>query len=156
MTARAIFTSKVNSHRLNPEFYQRKLTETFDPRYASIMIWKSNKKQRNGHSTQKFFEKIHGLDLNPRLLGKRKNRKKWYVRGIEPETFGFEDQSHTTELRRLITCEGVKKLTKQHTYDIVLANFSQFPPFSAIFHIYSMKVYHFCQLFCICDMSEPE
>ena len=47
-------------------FYIRKLSKTFDASYASLIICKSNKWQRNCHFTQKkFLENIPELEPTP-------------------------------------------------------------------------------------------
>ena len=48
--------------------------------------------------------------------------------GFELGTFRFKEQNTTTELRKPIMRMAIKKLSNSYTYDIVLANFSQFPP----------------------------
>ena len=78
---------------------------------------------------------------------KEKIRKKLTFTGFDPGTFSSQEQNTTPELRRHITWFAPKKLRIQYSYDTVLANFSQFPPLCANFHLYSTHLYPLRQLF---------
>ena len=82
---------------------------------------------------------------------KEKKRKKLTSTGFDPGTFRSQEQNTTTELRRHVTKSASKKLTNQYSYDTVLANFSQVPPLSAYFHLYSTNLDLFPQLFSLYD-----
>ena len=82
---------------------------------------------------------------------KEKSRKKLTFTGFEPRTSRLQEQNTTTELRRHVTKSAIKKLTNQYSYDTVLANFSQVPPLSAYFHLYSTNLDLFPLLFSLYD-----
>ena len=82
---------------------------------------------------------------------KEKSRKKLTFTGFELRTSRLQEQNTTTELRRHVTKSAIKKLTNQYSYDTVLANFSQVPPLSAYFHLYSTNLDLFPLLFSLYD-----
>ena len=71
---------------------------------------------------------------------KDKKEKKMTFTGFDLGTSRFQEQNTATELQRHLTQDAFKELTNSCTYNTVVANFSQFPPFCAIPHLYTPNV----------------
>ena len=73
--------------------------------------------------------------------------------GFDLGTFRFQEQNTTTEPRRHIAKNALKKIRNSYSYDTVLAIFSQFPPLCATQDLYGTNHNIFWHFFHLYDLG---